>query len=324
MVDPDGILILDPVEDGVHARVDAYLASRLPDWSRSRLQALLRAGRVRLGGAVIAEASARVKAGQVYSVVPPPVTPAAPVPEALPLDVLYEDDDLLVLEKPAGMVVHPAPGHARGTLVNALLHHCGDGLSGIGGVARPGIVHRLDRDVSGVMAVAKNDRAHRGLAGQFAVHSVERTYEGLTHGLPSPAEGTIDAAIGRHPRDRLRMAVVRAGGKPARTRYRVLAAAGVAAARVRLDLDTGRTHQIRVHTSHRGFALIGDPLYRPARRPAFGPEATALIAGLGRVALHARVLGFDHPATGERLRFERDPPEIFATILESVATERDL
>ena len=306
----------DPADAG--RRVDAFLASRLPEFSRARVQDMLRSGCVTAGGAVVAEASSRVKAGDRFRLAVPSLRPAVPGKEALPLEILHEDDDLLVLVKPAGLVVHPAPGHARGTLVNALLAHCAGRLSGIGGVERPGIVHRLDRDVSGVMVVAKSDAAHRGLAGQFTVHSIERRYEGIVWGVPSPAAGLVDAPIGRHPRDRLRMAVVERGGKPARTRYRIEASAGLVAARVHCELMTGRTHQIRVHLAHRGHGLVGDPLY--GRRPkGLAQAALQLLAGWDRIALHARVLGFEHPLSGHAVRFESPPPVAFEHLLQTFA-----
>ncbi len=292
------------------SRLDVFLARSLPDLSRARIQALVREGRVRVDARAVAEPSRRVKPGERVRIEVPPVRPATPAPEAMPLEILYEDEHLLVLDKPAGLVVHPAPGHAGGTLVNALLAHCGEGLSGIGGVARPGIVHRLDRQVSGVMVVAKHDRAHLGLAAQFTVHGIRRVYEAVVHGLPEPPRGEIDRPIGRHPRDRRRMAVV-ADGKPARTRYRVLEAAGVLAARLELELFTGRTHQIRVHLQSLGHPVLGDPLYRP-RRDRLPAAVRQWLRGLDRILLHARVLAFDHPVTGARLEFERSPPPCFA------------
>ncbi|WGF89042.1 RluA family pseudouridine synthase [Marinivivus vitaminiproducens] len=302
-------------------RLDAFLAGRLPDLSRARLQALLRDGHIRRGADVVAEASARVKAGQRFSVVIPPVAPAKPQGEAIPLHILHEDDHLIVVVKPAGMVVHPAPGHSKGTLVNALIGHCGVSLSGIGGVARPGIVHRLDRDVSGVMVVAKNDGAHRALAGQFTVHSIERVYDAVVWGLPAMDHGVIESLIGRHPRDRQRMAVVGRNGKWARTHYRILEAAGTLATHVRCRLETGRTHQIRVHLSHMGHALVGDSVYGGGRKSRLSDRVKVEITEFGRIALHARVLSFEHPATGERLRFEVAPPEVFDRLFSVLAQE---
>ena len=304
-------------------RLDKVLAARLPELSRARLQALLEAGAVRRDGVLITEPSSRVKPGQRFAVDLPEPVQAVPRAEAIPLDVLYEDDHLLVLDKPAGLVVHPAPGHAGGTLVNALLGHCASGaggaLSGIGGVLRPGIVHRLDKDASGLMVVAKDDRAHVRLAAQFSVHRIERVYEAVVWGLPPRPAGSIERPIGRHPRDRKRMAVVE-GGKRALTHYRLEAAAGRLAARLRLTLATGRTHQIRVHLGALGLGIVGDPVYRPRRRPVLSPALKEHLAGFRRIALHARILGFEHPVSGAALRFERAAPacfeRLFARLLE--------
>lgn len=295
-------------------RLDAVLAERLADLSRSRLQALLREGHLSLGEAVVTEGKRRVKPGECYRLAVPPAVPSELLPEDRPLVIPYEDEDLLVVDKPAGLVVHPAAGHTEGTLVHALLAHCGKSLSGIGGVERPGIVHRIDKDVSGLLVVAKHDRVHQGLAGQFTVHSVERVYEAIVHGVPSPAEGTVDQPIGRHPTDRKRMAI-QAAGKRAVTHYRLLEAGGTWLARLAVHLETGRTHQIRVHLSSLGHSLLGDRIYRPRRKPALPPGLAAAIDSLDRVALHARILGFTHPRTGERLRFESAPPAIFDRLM---------
>jgi 23S rRNA pseudouridine1911/1915/1917 synthase len=297
-------------DDGL--RLDRFLAGRLPELSRSRVQALVRDGRLRLGERVIDEPGHRVKPGDGFTLAVPAPSAAGPVAEARDLEVLYEDEHLIVLVKPAGMVVHPAPGHAGGTLVNALMARCGTSLSGIGGVLRPGIVHRLDREVSGVMVAAKHDRAHVGLAGQFSVHSVERAYEAVVWGVPGTAAGTVDRPIGRHPVDRQRMAIVARGGKRAVTHWRLLEPAGLRAARLEFRLETGRTHQIRVHAASLGHPIVGDRLYgrgRDARLPA---EAGAL----GRILLHARRLGFAHPVTGAKLAFDTPPPARFDAILE--------
>jgi 23S rRNA pseudouridine1911/1915/1917 synthase len=301
-------------------RLDKFLASRWPELSRARLKGLIEAEEVSRDGAVITDGSSRVKPGQSYAVHLPEPRPAAPAPEALPLDVLFEDEHLLVLDKPAGLVVHPAPGHAHGTLVNALLGHCVASLSGIGGVQRPGIVHRLDKEVSGLMVVAKHDRAHIGLAAQFSVHRIERAYTAIVWGVPPRPEGTIDRPIGRHPRERKRMAVV-AAGKRAVTHYRMLEAFGTLAARLEVALATGRTHQIRVHLGVLGLGIVGDRVYRPRRRPEPGPALRSFVAGFGRIALHAHRLGFEHPVTGERHRFERPPPPCFARLCELLRAE---
>ena len=306
--------------DDAGIRLDKFLANRLPDLSRARLQALVSAGEIRRDGAQIADASARVKPGQRFSVTVPDAKPATPEPEAIPLDMLYEDEHLLVLEKPAGMVVHPAPGHSGGTLVHALLHHCEGSLSGIGGVQRPGIVHRLDKDVSGLMVVAKNDKAHIGLSAQFTVHRIDRAYEAITWGVPKEASGTVDAPIGRHPKDRKRMAVV-ANGKRAVTHYRLLGAAGMTASRLEVRLETGRTHQIRVHLGTLGLGIIGDPIYRPRRLTNVNLNLKGDIINLGRILLHARLLGFEHPVSGKKLVFERPPSVVFDQIFEQFQRE---
>lgn len=296
-------------------RLDRFLATAMPTLSRSRLGALIKSGSVRRDGAVVEDPSARVKRGQCFEVDEPEPQKLALTAEERILDIVFEDADLVVLEKPAGLVVHPAPGHATGTLVHALLAHCAGQLSGIGGVERPGIVHRLDKDVSGVMVVAKTDAAHRGLAGQFAVHSVDRVYEALVHGLP-PASMSVDAPIGRHPKDRKRMAVVERGGKRAVTHIERVGVLGPRAARVACTLETGRTHQIRVHLSHSGHGILGDHLYTTKRNVHLPSSVKAMLADWNRIALHARLLGFDHPITGARCTFERPPPAAFATLAE--------
>jgi 23S rRNA pseudouridine1911/1915/1917 synthase len=249
--------------------------------------------------------------------VPAPV-PLALVPEAIPLDVVYEDAALLVVAKPAGLVVHPGAGHATGTLVHALLAHCGPALSGIGGIRRPGIVHRLDRGTSGLLVVAKTDAAHLGLARQLKARSVERRYLALVHGTVPRLEGQIETAIGRDPRDRLRMAVRPSGlGRQAVTRYRVLErfTAPRPLTYLGLQLGTGRTHQIRVHLAHLGVPVVGDRTYRRRGTPPLDPDLAARTQALGGFALHAAVLGFTHPETGARLRFEAPLPEAFAGLL---------
>ena len=305
------------LEARIHAsgvRLDKALAEAFPTLSRARLQALLAEGAVSRDGAVLTSGSAKAQPG-LYVVVLPPVAPATPQPQAIPLTVLYEDADLIVIDKPAGMAAHPAPGTPDGTLVNALLAHCGDSLSGIGGVARPGIVHRLDKDTSGVMVAAKTDRAHQGLSALFATHDIERTYIALTRGAPSPSRARIVTRIGRSTGDRKKMAVLKAGGREAITDYVVQttfgepARAGGAplAARVACTLHTGRTHQIRVHLSSKGSPILGDATYGSGSA-AIPVRAAIAEAGLARQALHAAVLGFVHPVTGEQMRFETAPP----------------
>ena len=308
----------DPDDAG--QRLDKFLAAKLPALSRARLQALMAEGEVHRDGVEIADGSSRVKPGQRFSICVPDPRPARPEPEAIPLDVLFEDDHLLVLEKPAGMVVHPAPGHSEGTLVHALLHHCRGSLSGIGGVLRPGIVHRLDKDVSGLMVVAKDDKAHIGLSAQFTVHRIDRAYEAIVWGVPATAAGRIDRPIGRHPKDRKRMAAV-AAGKRAVTHYQLLQAAGMAASRLLVTLETGRTHQIRVHLGTLGLGIIGDPIYRPKRIPKVTKHLRNDIAELRRITLHARRLGFEHPLSGKTMSFDRPPPPVFDHLFEQLQRE---
>jgi 23S rRNA pseudouridine1911/1915/1917 synthase len=304
-------------------RLDRALALAFPDISRSRLQDLVRAGHVRRDGAAVCDPSVKVGPGTRLAVTVPEAAPAEPVAERLDLVIPYEDDDLVVVDKPAGLVVHPAPGHEAGTLVNALIAHCGASLSGIGGVRRPGIVHRLDKDTSGLMVVAKNDRAHKSLTAQFADHGrsgpLERAYLALAWGVPEPRTGTIDAALARSQRNREKIAVVRPElGRHAVTHYRVERALGAEAALVRCRLETGRTHQIRVHLSHRGHPLLGDAVYGSAfktKAARLGAPARAALAALGRQALHAALLGFAHPRSREALRFESPlPPEMVALV----------
>ncbi|PIW26767.1 MAG: RNA pseudouridine synthase [Rhodospirillales bacterium CG15_BIG_FIL_POST_REV_8_21_14_020_66_15] len=289
------------------SRLDKALASLLPELSRARLQALLAEGRVADGkGQPVTEAKRKVRAGESYAVHVPPPVPAGPDGQEIPLDVVYEDAHLIVIDKPQGLVVHPAAGNRDGTLVNALLAHCRGALSGIGGVERPGIVHRLDKDTSGLMVAAKTDAAHRGLARQFEEHSIDRAYRALVWGVPHPAEGEIAGNIGRDPRNRKKMAVRPAGqGKPAHTFYRVLERFGDRAALVECRLTTGRTHQIRVHMASIGHPVVGDPLYggRRARTAGLPPALKNPLTECKNQALHAYILGFTHPATGDRLNF---------------------
>ena len=312
-VGDERIVHLDLVQAG--ERLDKTLADLLPDISRARVQALIAEGAVSRDGMAITSGSQKAQAGDYRLLIPPPA-PAEPLPEAIPLTVLYEDAHLIVIDKPAGMAAHPAPGSETGTLVNALLHHCGASLSGIGGVARPGIVHRLDKDTSGVMVAAKTDAAHAGLSALFATHDIDRVYIALTRGAPSPIKGTVQTLLGRSPNDRKKMAVLRAGGREAVTHYIVEARYGPEArplaGRVSCKLETGRTHQIRVHLASKGAPVLGDALYGSG--PVAGPVREAIkAAGLTRQALHAAVLGFVHPVTGETLRFETAlPPDMAA------------
>lgn len=301
------------------ARLDKALSDLFPTLSRARIQALLAEGVVTRDGQPVSTASAKALPG-LYVVALPAVISAIPQPEDIPLTVLFEDAHLIVIDKAAGMAVHPAPGSETGTLVNALLHHCAASLSGIGGVARPGIVHRLDKHTSGIMVAAKSDAAHAGLSALFSAHDIERTYIALVRGAPHPEKGRITSNLGRSTGDRKKMAVVRVGGREAITDYVVEQVFGAApkkgsrpaapplASRVVCTLHTGRTHQIRVHMASKGSPLLGDPVYGTGS-PA-NPVRTAIAeAGLTRQALHAAILGFVHPVTGEALRFETAPPE---------------
>ena len=303
-------VIIAPEQQG--NRLDKVLAQGLPDLSRSRLQALIAEGRVAADGATITEASLRVKPGWRVTIDLPAAEPATPEAQAMDLVVAYEDQDLIVIDKPAGMVVHPAPGNPDTTLVNALLAHCSGTLSGIGGVRRPGIVHRLDKDTSGLIVVAKNDVAHHGLAVQFAAHTVSRAYVAMVWGVPSPKEGSIEGNIGRSSANRKKMAVVNSGGKSALTRYSVTRAFAGLAARVECRLATGRTHQIRVHMANKGFPLIGDQTYGRtagvARLKRLMPERALAVGTFPRQALHAYLLGFSHPRSGERIMLQSELP----------------
>lgn len=297
----------------------------MPDLSRSRLKALIAAGHVTRAGATIKEPSHRVNANDTYHVALPPAEPAAPQAEEIPLTVVYEDGDLIVIDKQAGLTVHPAAGNWTGTLVNALIAHCGDSLSGIGGVRRPGIVHRIDKDTTGLMVVAKSDRAHQGLAAQFAAHGrdglLERAYLALVWGVPERRTGIIETELGRSRSDPRKRAVVRAGGKEAITHYAVVETFGDMAALVECRLETGRTHQIRVHMAHIGHPLMGDPLYAKGflSKASKLPEAArAALAELGRQALHAHVLGFEHPRSGELLTFKSDLPADMRALIDAL------
>jgi 23S rRNA pseudouridine1911/1915/1917 synthase len=311
------------------SRLDAFVAGALPELSRTRVKALILDGAVTVDGVRVAEPRRMVCDGEEVALTVPPPVPAEPKPEAIALDVVYEDDDLVVIDKPAGLVVHPAAGNETGTLVNALIAHCGASLSGIGGVMRPGIVHRLDKDTSGLLVVAKNDRAHQGLSAQFADHGrtgpLERGYFALVWGTPERLVGTVTAALARSPRNREKIAVVASGGREAITHYRVSERYGIsdaAAIAALLDcrLETGRTHQIRVHMASIGHPLVGDRTYGAgfATKVARLPEpARGLAEAFPRQALHAWLLGFEHPATGEEMRFERPPPADMRTLIKA-------
>ena len=288
-------------------RLDRALADQLSGISRTRVQALISEGRVRTATGRDVSAKTPVRAGESYVVVVPAARPPKPAAQAMRLHILHEDDDLIVLEKPAGLVVHPAPGNPDRTLVNALIAHCGGRLSGIGGVARPGIVHRLDKDTSGLMVVAKTDRAHHALTEQLQARTLTRVYRALVWGVPVRREGTVEGNIGRSPADRKKMAIVKKGGKPSLTRYKVVKTIADLIAVVECRLATGRTHQIRVHMAALGHPIVGDPVYgglATARRLAGLPRALAAQVGALRgQALHACSISFAHPANGRTLSF---------------------
>jgi 23S rRNA pseudouridine1911/1915/1917 synthase len=319
-------------DDGL--RLDRFIAAACQDISRSRAQDLIRQGQISAGGRKIVEPNYRVKPEEMLELDIPEPLPNTLLPEKIPLDILYEDEALIVIDKPAGLVVHPAAGNWTGTLVNALLAHCGDSLSGIGGVRRPGIVHRLDKDTSGVMVVAKTDAAHKGLAAQFADHgregALKRKYLALVWGEPRPLKGVIETEIGRHPTNRLKMAVVKRDGKYAQTAYHVRKSlpergkngADPIASLVECTLKTGRTHQIRIHMAHIGHPIIGDDVYGSGFRSktrALRDKAQSAIVKLERQALHAAMLGFVHPIIDDYMQFESELPSDMRRILEALA-----
>lgn len=329
------MVVLTAGEDAAGQRLDQWLAAALgPDVSRSRVQALIKQGAVTVAGKPADEAKRKLAAGEEIAIEMPKPEPAEPQGEDIPLDILYEDNELIVINKPAGLVVHPGAGNWTGTLVNALIHHCGDSLSGIGGVRRPGIVHRLDKDTSGVMVVAKTDRAHKALSEAFADHGrdgdLERAYVALVWGAPARPTGSIETHLGRAA-DRVKRAVVPAGRDDARhavTHFTVLERFGqqkdgaYTASLVECRLETGRTHQIRVHMAHIGHPLIGDRDYGQAFRTKANKlpsPLSDLVNAFPRQALHARLLAFRHPATGELMRFEADVPQDMAELVEGFA-----
>ncbi|MEM7192728.1 MAG: RluA family pseudouridine synthase [Pseudomonadota bacterium] len=322
---------VDAAQSG--ARLDQFLRDALPEMSRTRLQSLIRDGHVLLAsspssGETIKDVKFRVKPGMRFEVALPPAATATLEPQAIPLNVVYEDDDLIVIDKPAGLVVHPGAGQPDGTLVNALLAHCGNSLSGIGGIARPGIVHRLDKDTTGLMVAAKTDTAHRALASQFADHGrtgeMARGYLALVWGAPSLPYGRIDAPIGRHPTSRTKMAVLPEDkGREAATNWELIESYGgsgseAVASLIKCTLETGRTHQVRVHMAHIGHPLIGDPLYGlgfKSKMRALPDSLRTAIETLGRQALHAAHLAFIHPATGTLMEFNGDLPHDLTEIV---------
>jgi len=304
-------------------RLDLFLSNNIGTISRSRVKGLILEGAVTRNGQITRNVSEIVTQGANYAVHLAPVVAARPQGEAIDFPILYEDNYLLVLDKPAGLVVHPAPGNPDGTLVNALIAHCGDSLTGIGGERRPGIVHRLDKDTSGVMVVAKTEPVLNHLSAAFAARDIDRRYLAICWGLPNPAHGAIEGDIGRDPRERKRMAVVTRNGKAALTNYSCVKAFGAAAALISCKLETGRTHQIRVHLAHIGHPLVGDPVYikrRPAAAKLLDEPAKTAALDFPRQALHAEILGFLHPITGKTLRFETRPPEDFRHLAEVMET----
>lgn len=315
-------------------RLDKALARDVPEeahLSRSRIAKLLAGGAVTRSGVAISDPKAKVAEGEVFEITVEEASESDILPEPLPLSIVHEDDDLIVVDKPVGMVVHPAPGSPSGTLVNGLLHHFGGKLSGVGGAKRPGIVHRIDKDTSGLLVVAKSDAAHHGLADQFAAHSVERSYLALCHGVPHRGDPRlkglrgvsfeagdtvkITTHLGRHKTDRQKQAVMREGGRHAVTRARVLETFGDHAALVCCNLETGRTHQIRVHMAYIGHALIGDQTYGGRRRLGSGAAGAEAGNSFARQALHAATLGFEHPVSGAQMRFDSALPDDFAQLL---------
>lgn len=314
---------IEAPEEAHGARLDKWLADSWEEFSRSRLKGLIEDGQLMANGTALTDPSAKVQTGTLYALTVPAPRPAEPKPEKMDLNILFEDDALIVLMKPAGLTVHPAAGHWTGTLVHGLLHHCAGSLSGIGGVERPGIVHRLDMDTSGVMVVAKSDAAHQGLTAQFAEHSVERAYIAFTKNAPSPKAGRIETQLVRSSKDRKKFEVPHdpysEAGKHAITNYQTLARFGQApgaaigtglAAKVECRLETGRTHQIRVHMAHIGCPLLGDPLYGSRRGGIIGSSDNGReLKEFRRQALHAAILGFTHPVTGQDLRFESELPK---------------
>lgn len=329
MIESEDFEIVDAGPGDAGKRLDRFLATQLDDLSRSRLQTLIRSGCVSGVHGVIEDPGAKVRAGATYRVILPEPEPAVPVAQPMPLSVVFEDEHLIVIDKPAGLVVHPGPGNEDGTLVNALIAHCGDSLSGVGGVRRPGIVHRLDKDTSGLLVVAKTDVAHHKLSEQFAVHGrdgrLHRIYVALVWGTLLRPTGTIDAPIGRSTTNRRKMAVVKDHlGRGAITHYQVediLPADAPEVSLLRLRLETGRTHQIRVHMAHIGHPLLGDGVYGAgfkASATRLSDESRSALVGLGRQALHAAELGFEHPVHKEPLFFNSSLPSDLSQLIKSL------
>ncbi|HOP18877.1 MAG TPA: RluA family pseudouridine synthase [Parvularculaceae bacterium] len=325
--------------EDVGARLDKWLSERIENLTRTRLKAMIEEGALSRNGETFIDPSWKIREGELFTLTIPPVEAPVPKPEKIDLDIRYEDDDIIVVNKPAGLVVHPASGNWSGTLVNALIAHCGATLSGVGGVARPGIVHRIDKDTSGLLVVAKHDRAHQGLTAAFAAHDIERVYDAIAVGSPRPGVGTINAPLARAGGDRKKMTIVpdtddRPDQRHAVTHYRVMENFGRGRAKLAGDalaslvecrLETGRTHQIRAHLAHIGHPLVGDQVY--GRGPGLSglkpgdpaaDHAIAVLTRFRRQALHARILGFLHPISGEELYFEATPPADFAELHEAL------
>ncbi|MBD8893745.1 RluA family pseudouridine synthase [Roseibium litorale] len=327
-MDTDFSYLVDAEDTG--KRLDAVLAGQMDALSRNRIQALIRAGEVTVDGAKIVEPKYRVNEGELLALTVPEAEEAEPQGEDIPLTIVYEDEHLIVVDKPAGLVVHPGAGNWTGTLVNALIHHCGDSLSGIGGVKRPGIVHRIDKDTSGLLVVAKTDLAHQGLSAQFADHGrtgpLERAYSALVWGAPASLKGTIDANLARSLHNRQKIAVVKTSGRQAITHWQVKERYGPEdqpslASLMECRLETGRTHQIRVHMAHIGHPLIGDQDYGAGFKTKVNKlddPLRTVISDFSRQALHAGLLAFEHPATGETLKFESPYPSDFANLLSAL------
>jgi 23S rRNA pseudouridine1911/1915/1917 synthase len=324
--DAADILRVVMVEEQLGMRLDKAVASLFPDYSRTRLQGLIDNGECLVNGQRCKTPSRKMEMNDVVVLSLPPLEEANPEPENIPLDILFEDDDLLVINKPVGMVVHPAVGNHTGTLVNALLYHCGDSLSGIGGVKRPGIVHRLDKDTSGLMMVAKNDFAHHALSAQLQDRSLSRVYQALVLGVPLIHKGRVETLIGRHPSNRLKMAVVTKGGRESATNYTVRKIFQNIFSLVECRLESGRTHQIRVHMEHIGFPLIGDPLYgvpesqliSKLKKSDYEDDVKERVIRFSHQALHATEISFIHPRTEEEMSFESDLPTDMAELLSSL------
>ncbi len=307
-------------------RLDKALSMLCEDLSRARVQALIKEGQVLVNGLAAIGVSEKIETGDVLQVTIPPLVEASPQPQDIALDVVYEDDDMLVINKPAGLVVHPGAGNHDGTLVNALLHHCGDSLSGIGGVIRPGIVHRLDKDTTGLLVVAKHDRAHQGLSDQLSDRSLSRIYYALVLGVPMPPMGVVNKPIGRDLKNRQKMAVTAKNSREAQTAYKVVESYNKALSLIQCQLHTGRTHQIRVHMAQIKLPLVGDPLYGPQqtalraamKKAGYEPEIVESALNFGRQALHAAEISFIHPMSGEEMSFEAEMPDDMANLLKSL------